>query len=214
MFDAASYADQLRALLPTGAAWPTDPDSNLGQLLAGIAEELARVDARSEALLDEADPRTTLELLGDWERVAGLPDACFGQPDNIPERQVAVVSRISGVGGQSRAYFSELAASLGYVVTIDEFRPFRCGDVCGGRTYGAEWRHVWRMNILPNDYDVPDDQFYVTQFRCGDRCGKRLRGWGAINLECLVGRHKPAHSVVLFSYQIEPDPLFWFDFTA
>jgi uncharacterized protein YmfQ (DUF2313 family) len=83
----------------------------------------------------------------------------------------------------------------------------------GARVYGEGWAHVWRMNVLPADFDVPEQQFYVTQARCGDRCGKRLRGWGAINLECLVSRHKPAHSVVLFSYQIEPDPLFWFDFT-
>lgn len=214
MFDATAYADQLRALLPPGAAWPNDPDSNLGRLLGGIAEELARIDARADVLLDEADPRSALELLADWERVAGLPDACFGQPDNVPERQVAVTSRITSVGGQSRAYFISLAASLGYVVTIDEFRLTRCGDVCGSRTWGASWLHAWRMNIMPSEYETPDTQFYVSQARCGDRCGKRIRGWGSLDLECLINRHKPAHSVLLFSYQIEPEPLFWFDFNA
>lgn len=213
MFDAVAYADQLRALLPRGAAWSAEPGSNLQALLQGIADELARVDGRAQQLLDEADPRDALELLADWERVAGLPDACFGAPDNVPERQVAVVSRITSAGGQSRAYFTELAASLGYVVSIDEFRQARCGDRLGVRTYSEEWTHVWRMNILPTDFDVPESQFYITQARCGDRCGKRIRGWGALNLECLVNRHKPAHSIVLFSYQIEPDPLFWFDFT-
>jgi uncharacterized protein YmfQ (DUF2313 family) len=210
MFDQAAYADQLKALMPTGPAWAGE---DLSRLLEGIAAELARIDARAVQLLDEADPRSALELLADWERTAGLPDACFGMPDNVPERQVAVSSRITSVGGQSRAYFTELAASLGYVVSIDEFRQARCGDRIGTRVYGEGWAHVWRMNVLPPDFDVPEQQFYVTQARCGDRCGKRLRGWGAINLECLVSRHKPAHSVVLFSYQIEPDPLFWFDFT-
>lgn len=213
MFSVDAYAAQLRALLPQGAAWSRDPNSTLGRLLHGIAEELARIDGRGAALLEEADPRTTLELLADWERMAGLPDTCFGQPDNIPERQVALTSRLTSVGGQSRAYFTELAASLGYSVSIDEFSAFRCGDTCGKPCFDDQWAHVWRMNILPLSYDLPEDQFYIAQFRCGDSCGKPLRGWGAINLECLVNRFKPAHSAVLFSYEIEPEPLFWMDFT-
>lgn len=213
MFDAAAYSAQLRALLPQGLAWPRDADSNLGMLLAGIAEELARIDARAGDLIEEADPRTALELLAEWERMAGLPDACYGQPDNIPERQVALTSRIIDLGGQSRAYFTALAASLGYVVSIDEFSPFRCGDSCGKPCYDDDWAYAWRMNILPIEYDLPEGQFYFAQFRCGDSCGKPLRGWGAINLECLVNRYKPAHSTVLFSYDIEPEALFWMDFT-
>lgn len=173
-----------------------------------------RVDARAADLLNEADPRTTLELLEDWERVAGLPDTCISSPDNIPERQVALTSRLNDRGGQSRAYFIELAASLGYVVTIDEFTPFRCGDTCGKPCYGEDWVYTWRMNVLPIEYDLPEDQFYFAQFRCGDTCGKPLRGWGAINLECVINRRKPAHTNVLFAYQIEPEPLFWMDFTT
>lgn len=214
MFDASAYAAQMRQMLPQGAAWPRDPDSVLGRLLAGIAEELARVDARADALIEEADPRTALELLADWESMAGLPDTCFGQPDNIPERRAALTSRIVDLGGQSRAYFIALAQSLGYIVSIDEFAPLRCGDTVGLPCYDDRWAHVWRMNILPVEYDLPEDQFFLTQFRCGDTCGKPLRGWGAINLECLIGRYKPAHSIVLFSYQIEPEPLFWMDFTT
>lgn len=212
MFDASAYAAQLRALLPQGRAWNRSPDSMLGRLLDGIAQEFARIDARADDLLDEADPRTALELLPDWERVAGLPDACFGQPDNIPERQVAVASRITGLGGQSRAYFIELAASLGYLVEIEEFRPARCGDRLGVLCHSDAWVGTWRMHILPND-DVPDSQTVLTQARCGDRLGVRLRGWGSISLECLVNRHKPAHTRIFFTYQITPEALFWFDFT-
>lgn len=213
MLDAAAYAAQLRALLPQGAAWARDPDSVLGQLLSGLAEELARIDARADTLIEEADPRTTLELLADWERTAGLPDTCYGQPDNIPERQVALTSRIVDLGGQSRAYFIALAASLGYVVSIEEFSPFRCGDACGKPCYDDAWAHVWRVNVQPLEYDFPAGQFTFAQFRCGDVCGKPLRGWGAIDLECLITRYKPAHTRVLFSYPAEPEALFWMDFT-
>ena len=213
MFNADAYAAQLGALLPQGRAWSRVPGSNLGKLLAGIAQELARIDARGSDLINEADPRTTLELLSDWEAMAGLPDTCFGQPDNIPERQVALTSRLTGLGGQSPAYFVELAATLGYVVEIEEFSPFRCGDSCGKPCYDDAWAHVWRVNILPLSFDLPEDQFYFAQFRCGDSCGKPLRGWGAINLECLINRYKPGHTTVLFSYEVEAEALFWMDFT-
>ena len=61
---------------------------------------------------------------------------------------------------------------------------------------------------------IPDNQFYLAQARCGDHLGVRLRGWGSIKLECLINRHKPAHSIVLFAYRTEPEALFWIDFTT
>jgi uncharacterized protein YmfQ (DUF2313 family) len=70
------YLDQLGALLPTGPALPRHPDSALMRLLSMPAAELAAVDARAAALLAEADPRITSELLPDWETDFGLPDDC------------------------------------------------------------------------------------------------------------------------------------------
>jgi uncharacterized protein YmfQ (DUF2313 family) len=70
------YLRQLQALLPPGPAWPKNDDATLTRLFGALASELARVDGRAWQLLEEADPRTTAELFLDWERVAGLPDAC------------------------------------------------------------------------------------------------------------------------------------------
>mgnify|MGYP001809569769 CR=1 FL=1 len=70
------YLAQLVALLPTGPAIPREPGGVLLRLLEAPAAELARVDLRGAALLDEADPRATAELLTDWQRAFGLPDAC------------------------------------------------------------------------------------------------------------------------------------------
>jgi len=210
---AADYAVLLRQLLPVGSAWDFGPDSAFADLLGGLAEELARIDARGQDLLEEADPHTTLELLADWERNTGLPDACFGAPDNVPERQIAVAQRITGLGGQSRAYFINLAAQLGYIVTIDEFAPFEVGSLAGDLCYSEEWRFVWRVNVLPPETDLPARQFLLSEFLAGSRAGEYLRGFGALDLECLISRHAPAHTNVLFAYPIEPEPLFWIDFT-
>jgi uncharacterized protein YmfQ (DUF2313 family) len=74
-------ADDYRALcqnlLPSGPAWSREPDAFTTRLLDAWAQELARIDARVDALIEEADPRTTTELLPDWERNYGLPDECL-----------------------------------------------------------------------------------------------------------------------------------------
>jgi uncharacterized protein YmfQ (DUF2313 family) len=75
-FGRDAYLAQLAALLPTGPALPREPDSVLMRLLGMPAAELAAVQARVDALLAEADPRITAELLPEWEAAFGLPDDC------------------------------------------------------------------------------------------------------------------------------------------
>ncbi|MCA3418095.1 MAG: DUF2313 domain-containing protein [Roseomonas sp.] len=75
--DASAYLSQLLGLLPPGDALPREPGSRLERLLSVPAAELARVDGRVEALLREADPARTTEMLADWERALGLPDECY-----------------------------------------------------------------------------------------------------------------------------------------
>lgn len=211
--DATAYAGQLRQLLPTGPAWNFGAESTFAQLLAGLAEELARVDARALDLVEEADPRTALELLPDWERVAGLPDACTGIPDNAGERQAALQQKLTGLGGQSAQSFIDLAARLGYQIWIEEHRPARIGMRLGERLNHADFAFCWTAHVRPFDGYLEEATF-LAQARIGDRLGVRLRGFGAIDLECVIARAKPAHTIVLFAYDVEPSAAFWMDFTA
>jgi uncharacterized protein YmfQ (DUF2313 family) len=210
---ALAYQAQLAALLPRGRAWPREDGSELMKLMHAKAEELARIDGRVSDLLEEVDPRTTLELLDDWERVAGLPDSCIAAPDSIAERRAAVQSRITGMGGQTREYFINLAATLGFAITIDEFQPFRVGaGRVGDLLYGEAWAHVWRVNVQPPAID-DGGGLSIRYFRVGEsRVGERLVGFGSLDLECIIRRAAPAHSIVIFAYDIAPEPLVWFDF--
>ncbi|MDR3661593.1 MAG: DUF2313 domain-containing protein, partial [Mycobacterium sp.] len=72
------YQEQLRSLLPAGPAWDPEQVPEIQPVLLGIAQELARVDARAVDLLNEVDPVTVSELVPDWERVMNLPDPCLG----------------------------------------------------------------------------------------------------------------------------------------
>jgi uncharacterized protein YmfQ (DUF2313 family) len=88
--------------------------------------------------------------LPDWERNWGLPDPCYTAPQSIGERQRALVMRMTMMGAQSRDFFIELAAMIGYTITISEYRVFVCGlDRCGdNRQYGG-------IPVTYNDWGNP-----------------------------------------------------------
>lgn len=188
------YLAQLQALLPPGPAWPTDPNASLSRLLSGLSSELARIDGGAMALPEEADPRTTAELFLDWERVAGLPDACaeaFGGEQTMQQRRAALIGRLTTFGGQSPAYFIGLAAALGYAITVTEFSRFTVNSTVDQSLYGAAWDFAWQVNAALNT---------VTTFNVKSTVADPLAAWGNDLLECVISRLKPAHTSVIFSY--------------
>lgn len=194
MRTAAEYREQLKSLLPPGQAFPRDPGTTLHDLLDGMSIELARIDARSEALPVEANPSTTNELLSDWERIAGLPDKCSGVLEQtLQGRRKALLTKLTSTGGQSQAYFIELAASLGYTVTVSEYRPFRAGwSSAGDALTNGAWVFTWLVRA---------PEVSVTSFRAGlSAAGERLRTWGNDTLECKLNQLKPAHTIAIFAY--------------
>lgn len=209
----AHHAQVLRQLLPRGAAWDFAPDGRFARLLEALAAEFARIDARVIDLLDEADPRTALEVLIDWERVAGLPDACTGQPDNVGERQIALVEKLTSIAGQRPADFIDLAARIGYEVDIEENRPLRVGDRVGDRCRDEAWAFAWTVKVQPFD-GAGRPVLAIAHFKVGDPVGTRVRGFGSLDLECVISRAAPAHTNVIFAYVIEREPDFWIDFTS
>lgn len=189
---AARYRGMLQKLMPPGMAWPRLAGTVLGRLLEGLGVELWRVEDRARALLREADPRTTAELLADWERVAGLPDPCTGPLNSLAARRAALAARLGGLGGQSRAFFIALAASLGYTITITEFDAFQVGLPVGQPLNGEDWEFAWQVNA---------PEVSVRDFRVGAAvAGDALRDWGNDLLECAIERAKPAHTTVIFAY--------------
>jgi uncharacterized protein YmfQ (DUF2313 family) len=172
------YRDQLKALLPLGAAWTREAGSNLHKFLDGVAAEAARIHERALDLMAEADPSRTVELLTQWEAVWGLPGACVGELNTLGERRAALLARMTFIGNQTPGFFVRLAASVGYTVTIEE-------NVGGDPT-------VWRVNA---------PAVTVRWARAGqNRCGDRIRMWGNDLLECTIEQANPAHLTVLFGY--------------
>ncbi len=186
-----AYHQQLQALLPPGRAWPRDPDSNLAKLMGSIAEEFSRADARSEQLFDEMDPRSTYELLPDWERICGLPSACSPTDQGLGERQSAVHAKLTERGGQSARYYINLAARLNYSITITEFKVHHVGSAVNAPLCNADWCFVFQVN-------APSATVRDGTVQSG--VDESLRSWGYELLECAINEDKPAHTKVLYAY--------------
>lgn len=165
------HDDLLRRLLP-----PLSIDRNGRSItteLTVYGDALDASTALADALLAEADPRTTSVLFTDWERIYGLEAG--SQTD--AQRRASLLAAILAGGGQSRAFYVQLAAALGYTANIIEYRPHTVLDDVEFPLYGGHWRHIWRVRAHANA--------------------------GAATLaafEALINKIKPAHTLVQFEY--------------
>jgi len=185
------YLQQMQALLPRGLAWSRDQDAWLTKLLDALAQEFGRIDARFQNLLDEADPRTTYELLPEWEASASLPSGCAPAGQTYAERRAALVATLTERGGQSASYFESLARSLGYLITITGNKPRQFADAFGADYAADEW---WWI------FDVNAEQTAVRARTFNSPFGEPYATWGFEMLECAINHDKHSHRIVRFIY--------------
>lgn len=193
----AVYKNQLKGLFPRGRLWSFVPDGVLDSLCEGIAAELARIDERAATLIEEADPRTTFELLDDWERLTGLPGECGLLATTTAERRAQIVSKLISAGPQSVSFFIQIAASVGYDLSEEDFQeffPFVAGGSGAGDEVSSsdEWAHTFLIRV---------DAVNIRPFLAGQNgAGDRLLEFGDDLFECVINDSKQAHTKILFSY--------------
>lgn len=193
---AENYLRLLQSLLPRGRAWNREEDSNLTEFLYGEAEEFARVEERSNSLLQERDTRKTSELLVDHENDLGLPDECSDPDATIQERRFIAHTKLITLGGQNPQYFIDLAEAYGWTITITEYSPFWCGIHGCGDPCGDQWViFYWNVTINFGGGEI-------IYFTCGSsECGDPLAYIpGTSSLICMLNKYKPAHTVLTFDY--------------
>jgi uncharacterized protein YmfQ (DUF2313 family) len=185
------------ALLPSGPVWPRDRQGTLARTVRGLVGGHWRAWQRVGDMLDEADPRTCYETVDMWETDCGLPDPCIPDPPTAIElRRLAILARRHEGGTTTPMDFVELAATLGYEITIGEYRPFRTWSGCDSflNTDIEGWPHTWMVTILNPGALV------VTNMVCTSPCDAFLREWATGALECLFERIKPAHTQIIWAY--------------
>lgn len=197
------YRGLLFSLLPPGMVWPTEPDSNLQRLLAGSAEEFARVDARALELLAEADPRQADALFPEWESSFGLPSDCAPAEQSLADRRVALIGRIVGRGGMRHTDYIDLAEGLGYEGTqIIEHREATMelangvgprGAEIGDAMSGEGW--LWAWDVLVPSGVVREAEIGASEI------GDPLRSWGDQLVECAMHEAAPSWLILNVGYQ-------------
>lgn len=193
------FTQALSHLLPTGWAWPRDPDSVLMRLLGGIAAAFSEQQQFTEKTVHAWQPHLTARL-PEWEEAAGLPDACFGVVQTDARRRQVLLARLRG---QQPVYadaspaapggIEAMCATLGYDATVRYNTPFRVGRN----------RCAQRLGALDGKlYVIVSTQ--TTPLRVGiGRVGSRLieRTLEDAQLDCYLGRIVPARFELNVVYQ-------------
>jgi uncharacterized protein YmfQ (DUF2313 family) len=186
------FYDLLKGLLPKGP-YSDDDASVVLRSLNVKAQGLERAKENGASLLQEMRPETALYTLSDWERICGLKPSA---DDPIQTRRARIVQKLNEKGGLSRQYYTDLAALLGYTVTVEELRPFMAGiDHAGDRIFVVETLSMWRVRVL-------DSGAKYVSFRAGSSAsGERVLWWPSDSyLEDLFNKLKRATTIVVFEY--------------
>lgn len=146
--------DMLYGLFPPGRIWVKNEDGILYKLLLGIAKQFSRNrTAKVTDLFNEADPRTAVDTLADWEEALGVTPPAAA---TTAERQAACHAAYIATGGQSRPYYIQVAKAFNIAgpggsgdPTITEMWPMvaTCISPCYVPLYGPEYKFAWRLNL-------------------------------------------------------------------
>jgi uncharacterized protein YmfQ (DUF2313 family) len=142
-----SYVIPLLQLLPPGPIWRYEDGDEFYSLLQALSYALLRVESRGEDLVEEFDPRTTFELLADWERVLDLPGDNPSPASTLAERRAAVHAKLLGHGDPTVSFYEGVADGLGYGATVAHklYSPFVPGSRAGDPLTNSEWAHSWNL---------------------------------------------------------------------
>lgn len=188
------YQQQLAALLPPGPAWQAGLQPQVHDLLAALAQEFGRIDARSADLLRESFLGTFHEALTDWERTLALPDECMGASGTVAERKAMVRMRLVEQGGQTPAYYVQLAARMGYPnARVQELRASRWGGSRFGQYFGT-WNAQFMWVLHAGERLAGGSRFGLSVW--GERFGSNPSN----ALVCVIRRAAPAHTLEFVNF--------------
>jgi len=190
------YKILLQKLLPRGKAWIAAQidGSTLWKLLQACALEFDRVEQRGKNLFDEVDPRTTSELLPEWERVTALPDETTGVDPTFQQRRSHVNQKLTLGGGQDRFFFERIAEAFGFTIQVSSYKRFQAGRSRAGDPLTNDlWDH-WFL--------VEGPATLIQTFKAGEgKAGEPLRTFGNNTVELTILKLKPANASVIFKFE-------------
>jgi uncharacterized protein YmfQ (DUF2313 family) len=190
---AGDFAARQHAHLPSGPAWPRESGTTMAALVAALGDGFADLNGRIADLTErESDPAQAIEVLSRWEAEFGLPDPCTPLNPTLPQRRAALLARIYETGDPTPAHLIAVAATLGYAITITEFRPFDVEMSVEDPICGPDWAFAWQINGAQVTEQLLDVENWTVE--------DPLAAWGNNPLICMLRRLAPAHTVLIFTF--------------
>ena len=185
-----NHTDLLKVSLP-----PVSFDASAPNLSAELNAEGNALDsayALAQTIVQSIVPNSG-PLLEDWERVYGTPSPCSAGIGVTRNQRVGlVVAKINEGGTFTRQKAIDIAASIGYTITIFEHRARQYGTARMGENYKQrDWNFVW---------DVITQNNTITPRRTGDEMGQEYRKWGNDFLECVLKPKAQSDTFIRFIY--------------
>lgn len=193
------YRHQVNALLPRGLIWHRTVGTALDAILFALEREAARVDGRISDVIEEADPRTSIEELERWFSDWGVPSDCLkalGDPSQEQIRQ-ELLAKITSNMGLTKAFFESLGATLGYNTTVETYEEHDVNRSVEYALYDETWTAVMTMVVKVSG------RYLVREFTTQWNANNALAEWGETLLECVIRALAPAHVRVIFQYPEE-----------
>lgn len=191
------YTHQIDMLLPRGPIWKRRKGGVLDAVLFALAQEAARIDGRIRCVIEESDPRTSIEELARWFDDWGIPSECLAAIADPSQEQMRqeLLAKITSNLGLTAAFFESLAASLGFEAKVTTFVEH---DVDSDVTE-ALWDHQW-TTVMTLGITIRSDgnAEYLDVTWSAD---EPLARWGNALLECMIRALAPAHVYVIFMYE-------------
>lgn len=191
------YAHLVNTLLPRGLIWNRKKGGVLDSILFSLSSEAARVDARARALIEESDPRASVEELERWFADHGIPSECVAAiaDPSLEQMRQELIAKITSNSGLTAKYFEELAGVLGYSAKVTTFEEHHVEHDVEMPLSDEKWIPVFTLGITISN-DSGFDEF-TTEWDAE----QPLARWGNSLLECLIKALAPAHVEVIFIYQ-------------
>lgn len=201
-------APQVEALLPSGLAlWPRGSafgsadgeapshDTVIAGLTRALLSPFAALYAKAWQLTEESRAATLIDSLDEWEHEFGLPDPCVSVAQDDAARRRSLRARVRSLATITPADVVRLAASLGFVVAVEEPDAFLAGEsTCGwwDEPSDVALEQQWVVHIN----DTPTTQF---ETGIGETGVDLLLDFDLGVIECALRRISPAWTLLVFS---------------
>lgn len=185
------WTNAIMMQMPQGDIWSRDKTGALHAYVAGYAPRLQQAEDSADQLLSEMRPKSTQQLLVEWEAYLGLPE-CNLTNQTVEQRRNAVIEKYCRKGGLQAWSLEALAALLGFNIEVQEIFPHHCLRGCTYPLNEEKYRHVMRVIVkgIPNAYAV-----------CLDDCLTPLTSNSALALTCVLEKFKMAGKYYEYIYE-------------